>query len=807
MMKTNLYKKLILFQNKRDYLEKHPNKNNIKKLEKIYQKINLLHYLIDKKEKEIQKAGGGMGLLSLLFTDTGLNDLKLKDKNKDENKDNDNDDENLKHIVLEMDDKDIEEEIKNMDNEMKQIIKGNLYEKISIESEKEAKESRKEALKNDLKEIQEDILEEKVQKLQYSPPKLQSKEYEQYKDIEDIINKDSEIKIEITPEQYQKIPKVFNEFLLARNWEEYLKILRNLFIENAILFKEDIFKTYNKHLLSVFLVLLKYNLLQINENERLEKLTEINTFYPELFKTKTHGKYLALFGTDVTDSFFSFLGFNKIEDNETYKLLGKELLSKQNELKKTIKLTELFPEFVNDPEFCSVIKKSKNILDIIYLLPYLENITCEIDWVNKLYEIADEPINKDQKDEFILLFLLSLPDPNIVVELLQKYRRRYYNFQILNNLLNILNFDKRFIEKINNKDIVEKFETKIDNLRQNDKIYDELWLWIIQYSIKFDIKEKQYYFNVLNNYFKLINDIYQEKCEKKKIKLFCDTIKFKELNTNNNSTIKKITNKIKSKKNLKDINDIFIIQNLKFIIENSSKINNNIDPILLFVKFVNTYQKYFNNLLNDPFFNVEIYNLIIDNKLQTKQLKIKTENINESNLQNLIKIKFQSIMKNKLNSNEYITEIKKIENIKNSKDIKLLLTKFFIRIRNEYNKGQFQNILYFDSLRLEPENIFSQILFILHEKEKNKEEEEKKKEQEKLISLENKNFVKKSLRNKIQTIKQEINKNEDKIKDLDVNIEIIKNKKELKGDSFDNPIIINDDDEFIYPHLIKKEKK
>ena len=148
-----------------------------------------------------------------------------------------------------------------------------------------------------------------------------------------------------------------------------------------------------------------------------------------------------------------------------------------------------------------------------------------------------------------------------------------------------------------------------------------------------------------------------------------------------------------------------------------------IAPFTLFVNLIDNYQKYLSNLLTDKEFNVELYNLAQENAIYLFEIQEKNENIinNISKLKQLLKIKLQSLMTN-LTKKEYLKQLDIIERIKTNADTKKLRTDFYIKIKNDLNRGVLKNILYYNGTILIPETILQNIGFQIEQQKKKVDE-------------------------------------------------------------------------------------
>lgn len=620
------------------------------------------------------------------------------------------------------------------------IQKGGTNEKEEFPERSDADDEIVDAVDADIKNIK-----TVTQTDEYLPDPKASQElidiYTKFQEMEQYINLDSEYKIRLKFNEFKKLPKYYFLLFDSTNWENFLNTFQSIFVENSEYFQFEIFRKINSHSLSALLIIIKYFLYKYKNNteQKIKSLNKLNEFYPELFKKKSYGVYI--FGKNLDNTFLSFLGSRK-EDNfvKSYEILGIDLFNqidmetndKEKMTTKTLKLTKLFPEFVKNQKFCKLVKDTDKIQDIIHLLVYLDQENCNIDWKKKFLKLINMNINKDTKDQYILIFIFSINNISTCIDLITTYRRKNYNFDLLQNLLNILNFDTRFMDNIKDKDVKEKFQDKVLKLRETKELHQELWYWIKQYTIKYD-ENKKYYFNLLNNYFTIMN----------------------ELPDKENVELKKMIEK--------EISSLQLDKNLKYIIKNMKNYKIDINPIILFTEFITKYSKFFDKYFSEVKFNIEVYNLIKINITNFKFFILKDEDITETNLNTLLDIKYKSMMYNKLSLIELNNDLVKIKEITDKKSAKQLKTSFYMKIRSQLNSNTIRDLLYFDDIRLDPILLLSMIKNKIEENKKEIEEPEIKEED--IIVLDD-NFDKKSIREKLKIMNEIIDKNDEEILEL-----------------------------------------
>lgn len=698
--------KLQKYENKKKYLKKHPSKKNKLKLKIINKKIRLL-----KKQK-----GGNIDLPPLEPDSPSVSE---KVYNID----------SPKIIAI--------EDLSPKKNKIKQKnspkIKKEIKQEIKESMEKRVEENKEGKFKKFLNKFKGKTQEEKQIELDKQEMKYKQ-EYPEYKTYKETYNGD------LSLEDYKKTKDFIRELLKNAGWEEFFDMFENIFIENHIFFKETIFDGNNEDNLNLFLTIIKYFLFgkmtgkyqeDINKDDRIKKLKELQKIYPEIFNTKTYKK-----------TFWSFIGFGKKNSTvKSFDIIGKKLIEEnKGDLKNSIKISEIFPEFIKNKDFCSVIENSEKLQDILHLLPHLESDQCNINWeikFNKLIKDTNIPI--EEKNQYIILFIMSIPNLNKIPILLKKYRYEFKDqgYYILQKLLAILNYDKEFMDNIKDKKIKEIFDKRIDKLIEHKGIYDELWYWILKYAIKFDYKIKKDYVMILSNYFNFAKSIYDDK-------------------------------KINFKKEGKDLSQLRIQENMLFILKNIKEKNKIIHD---FIKFINANSYYFDDLVNDKKFNVDMYKLIRQKTRYTDNFRIKSEKLNESNLQDLVKIKFHLGYTN-FDSQKYQDYINKIEGFKYENDIRKIPANIYIKIRGEINNKRFDNLLFYKDLMLSPEKILKELIFML--KDKVKKEEETKENNIKIKE----DFNNKEIDEKIKDIEGIVIENEENIQ----NLKILSTKNKLKKD-------------------------
>lgn len=709
MVKLNeLKKKLIKFRNKRDYLEKQLSFKNIKKIdiinrniEKIIKKINSVQF-------------GGKEIL-----EDGINHVEIEESDKEEIK--------TKNDVIE--------------REMREVIKEN----------KEKKEK-----KSDLKiNIPKNKNPDGVILTQISLDF-----FDKYNSLQK--NKDNKIELGI----FQNKPEFYDILMNSDNWEDFEKTFKSIFIENSLFFKENIFKKVNENNLTLLIFIIDYFLENNDKENKIKKLKDISIFYPELFNRKVFTNYL--FGFIETDVLSNTPISRKTTEKsvKSYEKIGKKMfdiidIDTKGNIKNTIELTELFPEFIKDEKFCKIIDNTKSIIDIVHLLPYLEEDTCiEINWTDKLESImTNTNISKDEKDIYLIYFFLGIPELDKIAELLKHYRRKHYNFKLLNSLLNILNFDKRFSQNIKDKNVVKLFEERVLKLRENKLLKDELWFWLLNYCITFNINEKYYYFEVLGNYFRLVPKISFVK------KILTNKVIDLKINKKKNIDVK-------INKDIRNLKDLYLKENIKFILSNYKnmvKTEKLPDIFKQFAIFINTNRKHFNDIIIDKKLNSVLYNLVLENKFEgfkTINMKITNEN-----LKPLLKIKFQSKMNDKLDKKQLKKQISIIEKINSKSEVKKLRVDFYMLIKNELDSNIFKNILFFDNIRIEP-NIFIMQYIDKLENNNNKEEKDNKELLKEQNRNENIDFANKTFSEKYNYLQSKLKSNKERLKIIEEDIQI-----------------------------------
>lgn len=610
-------------------------------------------------------------------------------------------------------------------------------------------------------------------------PEDKAEIYSKFEPMLEYHNSDTEDKV--SGEIYFKSDQdKFDILIESKDWDEFEKIFKSIFIENSLYFKEKIFNKSESLNLILLIIIIKYFLKDVSKNKQVHKLKEISIFYPELFNQKVFTN--VLFGLIETDIFsktplLSTLSKKSSEKSvKSYDYLGKNLfnlidIGKDGNVKNTIELAELFPEFVKDEKFCKIIDNTKSVIDVVHLLPYLEDNVCKnINWNDKLNDIINNSnISNDDKDKYLIYFFLSIPDLDKVAELLKYYRRKHYNFKLLNSLLNILNFDKRFQETIKDEKIIQLFESRVIELRKNQPLKDELWFWVLKYCITFNVNEKYYYFQILGNYFRLIpkddKNIFQRINIKRKSKFKLEKIKVE-------------------KKDKRDLNRLFIQENMEYILKNYQNMNKKVklpDVFEQFIVFINNNRKYFGDIFVDKKFNIKLYNLVSENANKLEGFKLKALKLTEDNLKPVIKIKFEKKMIDKLNDFEFNRQLKIINKLVDKSGVKKLRVDFYMTIKNELNNNLFRHVLFYHNIRIEPIILMSQYLekrkdLKIEEEEKskkNKERDEKNKD-------ERKDFNDKTFKEKYNILESKLEDNKGRLDILEEEEEVKRIKKDLK---------------------------
>ena len=732
---SELNNKLKLFRKKRNYLEKHPSKENINKLNKIYKKIDLIYDLLDK----IQF--GGLGGDTKTNMHNILHDIQQLGGNEPEP---DDPEINGKHVIIEKDaNKKINVENKKEKEEDKQkSIENSLKELANLEeNRREKNKSRFKRL--DLDKSKEEEEEEEEEKEQQSkgffnffkkqtPEEKEEKERIKFEKLEE-----EEEKLRSENPLYKKYKEEFSgtldfkefnttkdflQYLLdnSKDWNSFFNFFENIFIENALYFKEEIFQDENN--LELFLIILRKYLFTFTPEQRIEKLQNIQYFYPELFRKKTNKISKNLFGRI----------FN-VKQGEPFikslEVIGKPMFeNNKDNIQNSIDLADIFPEFMNKPQFCKLIKDSKNILDILHLLPYLKEETCKdnnkINWIKKFNDLMNKKININDKNEYLLLLIMSIPNTNSITKILKEYRYKYnYNYYILKNLLSILNYDKTFMDKIKEEELKNRYVKRIEMLQKSNEIYEELWLWILKYAIRFEIKSKQKYFDVLLQYINFGKNIYENK----------------------------------EKNVIPDIKSLKIKENLKFLLNKLNEKNNSFDEFINLLK--NNYE-YFDDVLNDKKFNIEVYKLLKKQRKYYDNIKIKNVLLNKDNIIDLAKIKFH-LDYDKIDSSDYVKKINLIDEFTNTKDLKKLPANIYIKNRYEINNEKFEDLLFYDNFMLSPEVTIKQIIF------RNKKKlESKEKENEEIKDVIDDGFNEKGIDEKLKILEEKVLINEEDLQTI-----------------------------------------
>ena len=560
-----------------------------------------------------------------------------------------------------------------------------------------------------------------------TPPRKPDKKDDEFKDEAKEEVPKPKTKLQLLVEEYNKSasddkkllsigkqPDFMFELAESGSWEEFSKLFKSIFVENSAFFKSAIFKFEYKAELFAFFILLKHFLDKLSIDRKIEELAKINVFFPELFQTQIIEEYLLFNNINVNFSIPYLTKAKKSKNSLGFDYLGIDLLqeiSKLNEDKKIskfLKLTELFPEFVKNPQFCTIIKKTHKIIDVLHLIPFLDKDDCaDIDWSLKLKNIMDANISKEDKDYYMIYFLLSVPNPDTVSILLKFYRRKQFNFKLLNSLISILNFDNRFIDNIKDERISRKFEDRIMELRESASLKEELWLWILQYAVTYDnIDDKLYYFQILNNYFMIV--------PKNTKNIFKKLLPF-------------------SNKDSRELQKLYLKENIEFIFKNYPKMKPRDGmkkkPNILkeTAYFFNKYKEYLSDVYTDAGLNAMIYNYLVKDfyKYRFEGFALRSERILKDNLKILLRIKFESLMYN-LKSDAYKKEMDKIEKVEGLKDIRQLRTDFYVSIKKEIDARRFHNILFLHDARVLPTMLLTQYVVLTEEELKKQEEEEEK---------------------------------------------------------------------------------
>ena len=234
----------------------------------------------------------------------------------------------------------------------------------------------------------------------------------------------------------------------------------------------------------------------------------------------------------------------------------------------------------------------------------------------------------------------------------------------------------------------------------------------------------------------------------------------------------------------KNLNDIFLRENVKYVLEN--KLDE--DVIKKLVKFIENYRHLVGALFFDTRFNVQLYNIILESRNIDKRLDIKSTKIIDKNTKEIVEIKFQSLMKLKLNKSDYKKQEKIIKKIKLKVGAKKLRTDFYIKIRDELNNNIFKNIIYFGNIRLKPESILQGYSFQYEEIEKKeKERKENETDSDDDVIILGDNFSTSSFKEKIKLLNLQMDKNNNTLTGIEEKIQVSKDtdrnnvKKEKDG--------------------------
>ena len=256
--------KLSKFRNKRNYLEKNYTPENVKKLEIIYKKIQLINSLIIQKQK-----GGGL-FKKKINNDENFNsgiDIVDSDKKqiiydiqpvvenfkKTHKKEFINLDPELK---IEQVEKAIEKKEEKIFQNNKENIFENKEEKV-IESEKNQKIEKN--MEKDLELIKVNNLDkiEGNKTPEIKQVKQEDKNYLSFYTMQTFTNRKSLEPVDISPEDFKKIPQILHVLISAKDWNQFVKILQGIMVEKSKFFKVDIFKKYNQNALLLLMVLIK----------------------------------------------------------------------------------------------------------------------------------------------------------------------------------------------------------------------------------------------------------------------------------------------------------------------------------------------------------------------------------------------------------------------------------------------------------------------------------------------------------------------------------------------------------------------
>jgi len=691
LKKTQLNKKLLEFRKRRNLLEIRFANGDIKKLNTIYKKINLIYKKLDNHDINLinKKTGGGENdsdreseKISSYVSEDNEPSVEITHGKKSE------------RILLESDESDnISDESDNISDES-ELEESELEDNISDESDNILDESELKETELDTNTEPESIIK------RYNTIRRYNKN-----------NKYEELKIP----QLEKLKKMssydnFNnlkELMMSDNWNNFEELLKSILIEDKrSYFKTKIFKFKEKSNLLLLLFMINWFLSKESIEEQSKKLQNLNLYYPELFtiKLEKEDNWILENKKSVNSGIYDYVGkdlFEKLEKNE----------DSSEKIREMLKLSEIFPEFMDENKFCKLINDTKKVKDIIHLIPFLSNEHCQeegskINWNKKLEMLMNEELEEEEKNEYIILFFLSIPNIEEVSGLLQIYRRKYFDFKIMKLLLSVLNFDKGFSSRIKNKKILENLDEKILKLRENDDIKNELWFWIKRFALSFiNPDEKYYYFEILTNYFSLI--------PKEEGGLF------KKLGTKLGTVTGKGTRNLK---NLK------LKENILFIFENYDKMKKDEkmpDLLKQTASFFNKYKFFISDTYQDKNLNIQLYNLILENKeiYKLKDVNIKDVKLDENNLKGLIKIKFESKMLH-ISEGVYKKQMKIIDKIGTFSDVRKLRADFYGLIKKEIDAKIFNNVIFINNNRINPKTLLVEYVIIKEEKLKKLEEEE-----------------------------------------------------------------------------------